>query len=57
MDDKDLKQLTDLAKSKIKTGISKESALKSFISAGILNKKGEFTKPYKNLEYLIVQTS
>jgi hypothetical protein len=53
MSDQDLKRLSDLAKNKRKAGITREQALKSFISAGIMNEKGEYTKPYAILETLV----
>jgi len=49
MSEKDIKKLTDLAKKRIKEGVTKEEALKTFVMAGILNSKGEFTRPYKHL--------
>jgi hypothetical protein len=52
MSDKDLKRLIDLAK-KRKSSMTKEQALQSFIDAGIMNDKGEFTKPYAILESVI----
>jgi hypothetical protein len=51
--DQDIKRLIDLAKEKLKAGITKEQALQSFIDAGIMNDKGEFTKPYAILESVI----
>jgi hypothetical protein len=53
MSDKELKKLADLAKEKLKSGITREQALESFVSAGIMNEKGEFTKPYTILESVI----
>jgi hypothetical protein len=53
MSDQDLKRLSDLAKNKRKAGVTREQALKSFISIGIMNEKGEFTKPYAILESVI----
>jgi hypothetical protein len=52
MSDQDLKRLSDLAKEKLKAGRTREQALQSFIDAGIMNKKGEYTKPYAILETL-----
>jgi len=53
MSDQDLKKLSDLAKEKLKAGRTKEQALQSFIDAGIMNEKGEYTKPYAILETLV----
>ena len=55
MGDKEIKQLTNLAVN-LKKKISKESALATFISAGILNKKGDFTKPYNDLKTVVVES-
>lgn len=56
MSGKDIKKLTDLAKGKIKRGVTKEEALRSFMGAGILNEKGEFTKPYQRLAAVVKST-
>ena len=56
MSDKDFKKLTDLAKAKLSAGISKDDALRSFVFAGILKQNGEFTKPYKDLGSIIVDS-
>ena len=53
MSDQDLKRLSDLAKEKLKAGATKQQALQSFIDAGIMNKKGEYTKPYSILENVV----
>ena len=53
MSDQDLKRLSDLAKEKLKAGRTKEQALQSFIDAGIMNEKGEYTKPYAILNDLV----
>ena len=53
MSDQDLKRLSDLAKEKLKAGRTKEQALQSFIDAGIMNEKGEYTKPYAILNTLV----
>ena len=53
MSDQDIKRLVDLAKNKRKAGITKEQALQSFINAGIMNEKGEYTKPYAILNTLV----
>lgn len=49
MTDKDIKRLTDLAKELLKKKYTKEEALASLVSAGILIKKGNPTKPYRDL--------
>lgn len=55
MSDKEIKQLTSLA-AKLKKEISKESALATLVSAGILDKKGDFTKPYNDLKTVVLET-
>ena len=49
MSEKDIQLLIDLAK-KLERDLTKESALESFIAAGILDEFGNYTKPYKELE-------
>lgn len=53
MSDQDIKRLNDLVKNKRKAGVTREQALKSFMAIGVLNEKGEFTKPYAVLESVI----
>jgi len=53
MSNKELKKLSDIANDKIKTGVTKEEALKSFVAAGIMNDKGQYTKPYAILETVV----
>ena len=53
MSDQDLKRLSVLAKEQLKAGRTKEQALQSFVSAGIMNEKGEYTKPYAILQTLV----
>ena len=55
MSDKEIKQLTNLAVN-LKKEISRESALATFVSAGILDKKGDFTKPYSNLKTVVIES-
>ena len=55
MSEQDLKRLQDLALEQLKKGITKEEALQSFVSAGILDEKGNFTEPYKNLARVMPQ--
>lgn len=52
MNDKDLDLLTQLAEDKLKMGISREDALNSFVTAGIMDENGQYTKPYRELENL-----
>lgn len=52
MNDKEIKQLTDLAKRLQVEKPSKEGILASFVAAGILTKEGKFTKPYASLNAL-----
>ncbi len=49
MSNKDIKRLKDLAKKRLKEGVTKERALQTFVSAGILNEQGQFTKAYSTL--------
>lgn len=46
MSEKDIARLTDLAKNRLKKPVSREEALDTFIRAGILDKKGQFTENY-----------
>ncbi len=55
MNDKEIKMIIQLAKRLKSEGTSKEKALKRFISAGILNENGDFTKPYHNLKNVITE--
>ena len=48
MSEKDLQVLIDLAK-ELEKGLTKEEALKSLISAGILDDTGNYTPPYQEL--------
>jgi hypothetical protein len=50
MDEKDIQNLIDLAESKIQENISREEALKSLVSAGILDTDGNFTSNYEALD-------
>jgi hypothetical protein len=53
MSDKDIKRLIDLAKKKLNEKRTKKEALDSLISAGILTKNGNYTKPYRSLSRLV----
>lgn len=55
MSDKEIKQLTNLAIT-LKKEISRESALATLVSAGILDRKGDFTKPYNDLKTVVVES-
>jgi len=55
MSDQEIKQLTNLALN-LKKGMSRESALATLISAGILDKKGDFTKPYNDLKTVVIES-
>jgi hypothetical protein len=55
MNDKEIKMIIQLAKRLKHEGRSKEKALKTFVSAGILNENGDFTKPYHNLKNVITE--
>lgn len=49
MNEKDIKRLIDLAKSRQKNQVSREKALNTFVMAGILDRDGNFTE---NFPYL-----
>jgi hypothetical protein len=51
MTDQDIQKLIDLAKKQLALSkkFTKEQALASLVSAGILTKKGNYTKPYRNI--------
>ena len=53
MTDADIKHLLDLAERKLKEKVTKEEALESFVRAGIMDKDGNYTEPYKNLATVI----
>jgi hypothetical protein len=55
MSQKEINKLIELAQEKIKNGVSKEEALETFIGAGILDEKAQFTKAYEHLETVIVK--
>jgi hypothetical protein len=57
MSDKEIKSLIELAKTKIKQERTKKEILASFVAAGILDNKGEFTKPYEKLNSVVTQNS
>lgn len=50
MKDKEIEDLKNLAKTLKGKSLSKEQALTNLVNAGILNKDGNYTEPYKNLE-------
>ena len=52
MNERDIKKLIDLAKEKLRKGVSKEEAQTSLFNAGILDKKGNFTKHYRSLSLI-----
>jgi hypothetical protein len=49
MSEKEIKELTDLAKKRLKRKVSKEEALHTFVMAGILDNDGQFTEHYPYL--------
>ncbi len=53
MDDNNVKQLKDLF-GRLRRDNSRETAMETFVGAGILDKKGEFTKPYSGLKTIFV---
>ena len=52
MSEKDFKILEEFTKRLLETPVSKEEALEKLQSAGIFDKDGNFTSPYRNLERL-----
>lgn len=55
MTEKDIKKLQDLALEILKKGVTKEEALETFVKAGILDEKGNFTKLHKHLASIMPQ--
>lgn len=49
MSEKDIQNLIELAESQIHAGVTAENAIKTFVSAGIMDVNGEYTAPYKQL--------
>lgn len=49
MSEKEIKQLKDLAKERLKKQVSRDQALHTFVMAGILDNKGRFTDNYPHL--------
>ena len=54
MSEKEIKQLTDLAKDRLKKKVSKKEALHTFVMAGILDNEGQFTENYSHLAAAVV---
>ena len=52
MSEKDFQLLLDFMKQEAEKVLSKEEALADLVSAGILDKDGSFTEPYKDLALL-----
>lgn len=55
MSEKDFNLLMDLADKKLHQEVSKEEALRSLVNAGILDAKGNLTKPYEDLAVVTPQ--
>ena len=55
MNENEVKQMIARFK-ELKKIVTKESAMTSFVGAGILDKNGEFTKPYSNLKEFFSET-
>ena len=53
MNEQDIKNLENIALRKLEKGVTREEALRSFMAAGILDKDGNYTKPYQILEKAI----
>ncbi|HEV2482454.1 MAG TPA: hypothetical protein VGS79_22470 [Puia sp.] len=51
MDDKELEMLIALATAKLERGFTQEEARRSLYEAGIVDLDGNFTEPYKHLEF------
>jgi len=49
MNEKDIQNLMELAESKIRSGVTAEEALRTFIGAGIMDADGNYTAPYLEL--------
>jgi|GEM_PF-528774 hypothetical protein len=52
MSEEEFQSLMDLAKREAEKVLTKEEALAELVSAGILDKDGNFTEPYKDLALL-----
>jgi hypothetical protein len=50
MSEKDYNLLMELFESELQEDLSKEDALRTLVDAGILDKDGNYTEPYKILE-------
>ena len=55
MNDKEIKMIIELAKRLKEEKKSDSKIMESFISAGILNEKGDLTKPYYTLNSIVTQ--
>lgn len=51
------KEILELAEENLKKKYTKEESLQIFISAGILDKDGNFTAPYQNLAKYVKYTN
>ena len=49
MSEKEIKRLTDLAKQRLMKQVSRDDVLHTFVMAGILDNKGQFTDNYPHL--------
>lgn len=49
MSEQDIKNLENIALEQLKRGYTREEALRDLMNAGILDKDGNHTEPYKNL--------
>lgn len=58
MSEKDLKILNDIARKQrdLVNKMSKKDAMKMLVDAGIFQKDGKYSKPYKNLERAITRS-
>jgi hypothetical protein len=52
MNEKDINILIALVQEKLEKGVTREEALYSFTSAGIMDDNADYTSPYKELETL-----
>lgn len=55
MTEKDYQKLMDIAERRLKKGYTKEEAQRALYNAGIYDKEGNFTKPYKNLARVVIK--
>jgi hypothetical protein len=55
MSEEDIKRLRDIARERLKKGFTREEALEALMRAGILDKDGNHTPPYRNLDKIFIR--